>query len=181
MYIDGSLSKRKSGRMYKVYDESLEKLATRVRSGNGMDVVLDEKDAVFGVGSCPAAALYCGWYSLGKYVDAFDWSPGAVGYHISSFAARGLHDANSENWCKRMIEDGITATLGPVDEPYLNSFPLPERFFGVLLEGKTTLAECYYLTKPFSSWRMVLIGDPLYAPFRYHSAVAGSVEPRRER
>ena len=64
-----------------------------------------------------------------------------------------------------MLEEGITATLGPVSEPYLLAFPLPEAFFGLLLTGKKSLVECYYLTKPFNSWRMMLIGDPLYNPF----------------
>jgi len=34
-----------------------------------------------------------------------------------------------------------------------------------LLDGRLGLAECYALSKPFWSWQMVLIGDPLYRPF----------------
>jgi len=33
-------------------------------------------------------------------------------------------------------------------------------------DGRYTLAECYALSVPFRSWRMVLVGDPLYRPFR---------------
>jgi len=170
-YIDSSSAKRKQGKMYKVYDELLEKLAEGVRANTKFDVVVDESGAMFPVDSCPDAALYCGWYSPRRYVDAFTWAPGAVGFHISSFAAQGLHNKDSQNWCKRMIEEGVAATLGPVSEPYLHSFPPPDNFFRVLLSGKVSLVESYYMTKPFNSWRMVLIGDPLYTPFRYHSAM----------
>jgi hypothetical protein len=33
-----------------------------------------------------------------------------------------------------------------------------------LLDGRFTLAECYALSVPWRSWRMVLVGDPLYRP-----------------
>jgi hypothetical protein len=36
----------------------------------------------------------------------------------------------------------------------------------LLLDGRLTLAEVYALSKPFWSWQMVLIGDPLYRPFK---------------
>jgi len=170
-YIDASLPKRKQGKMYKVYDESLEKLADGARAHTNLEVVLDKGGGLFPPGSCSDAALYCGWYSPRKYVDAFTWVPGAVGFHISSFAAQGLRSKDSEGWCKRMLEDGVAATLGPVSEPYLHTFPLPEDFFKVFLSGKASLVESYYLTKPFNSWRMVLVGDPLYNPFKYHPAI----------
>jgi uncharacterized protein (TIGR03790 family) len=65
-----------------------------------------------------------------------------------------------------MIEDGVVATVGPVWEPYVQAFPIPELFFGLLVESPFTLAECYFLSTPFLSWQMVLIGDPLYRPFK---------------
>jgi hypothetical protein len=64
-----------------------------------------------------------------------------------------------------MIEKGACATLGPVGEPYVQAFPMPELFFGFLTEGVLSLAECYMVSLPFLSWKMVLIGDPLYRPF----------------
>ena len=66
-----------------------------------------------------------------------------------------------------MLVDGITATLGAVAEPYLHSFPKPKEFFEELYSGKC-LVEAYYRTKPFNSWRLILIGDPLYRPFKEH-------------
>ncbi len=73
--------------------------------------------------------LYSGWYSLGKYVGAFEWCPGAVRYHIASGECATLKKEGSQVWCKRMIEEGVAATLGPVDEPYLSAF-LPPNLSG---------------------------------------------------
>ena len=50
-------------------------------------------------------------------------------------------------------------------EPYLHSFPEPRAFFGELYEGRC-LVEAYYRTKPFNSWQLLLVGDPLYIPFK---------------
>ena len=152
--------------LYGHYDQSLRDLAALTRQQTDIPVVEEQTPALFAPGSCPAAALYCGWYSLKKYVDAFDFVDGAVGYHIASFEAADLHDPNSTEWCPAMLKDGITATLGPVAEPYLHSFPEPIAFFGELYAGRC-LAEAYYSTAPFNSWKLLLIGDPLYTPFKY--------------
>lgn len=147
------------------YDESLRALARLLKDKTKLDVVLDNEERLFPAGSCPDAALYCGWYSLGKYVDAFRWKPGAVAYHLASIEAQTLREPDSTVWCKSMLERGVCATLGPVYEPYLIAFPLPEEFFACLLTGKRTLVECYYRTSLYNSWVMVLVGDPLYRPF----------------
>jgi uncharacterized protein (TIGR03790 family) len=120
--------------------------------------------ALFQPGDCPRAALYCGWYSLAKYVDAFDFVPGAVGFHIASSEAVSLRQPDSGQWCPNLLKKGITATLGPVAEPYLAAFPQPDAFFSELFVGRC-LVEAFYRTKRFNSWQMVLIGDPLYTPF----------------
>jgi uncharacterized protein (TIGR03790 family) len=151
---------------YKFYDKSIHKAAEVVRKSGRMPVVLNEREELFQPGECPDAALYCGWYSLGKYIDAFKWRPGSVGYHIASAECDTLRRPGSTVWCKRMLEEGIAATVGPVNEPYVQAFPVPDLFFQFLLDGYWTLAECYALSQPFWSWQMVLIGDPLYRPFK---------------
>ncbi len=156
----------KSPSMYGRYDLSIRKAAEMVHKSGVMKVVLDITPKLFKPGSCPRAALYCGWYSLAKYVDAFTWVKGAVGYHIASAECVSLHDKNASYWCMKMLEKGVAATLGPVAEPYLRAFPPPDLFFKFLLEGRP-LVEAYFLSKPFVSWRMVLVGDPLYRPFRF--------------
>ena len=162
-YID---SRGMKGRdMYGHFDQSLRNLAAFLRSETEIPVKEERAAKLFSPGSCPQTALYCGWYSLRKYIDAFDFVDGAVGYHIASFEAASLRDPNSSQWCPSMLMDGITATLGPVAEPYLHTFPEPRAFFSKLCEGNC-LVEAYYSTNPVNSWQMLLIGDPLYRPFK---------------
>ena len=160
-YIDsrGIFSKE----AYGYCDQSLRDLAILTQLRTSLPVKEERTGVLFEPGSCPQAALYCGWYSLKKYVDAFEFVPGAVGFHIASYEAVHLRSSSTE-WCPAMLRDGITATLGPVAEPYLHAFPQPRHFFSKLFEG-SCLVEAFYQTKPFNSWQMVLIGDPLYRPF----------------
>ncbi len=161
---DGDMRKHNFG--YDYYDFSIYRAAEKVKTGGLVPVVVNDKQELFKTGACPDAALYCGWYSLGRYVDSFEWRPGAIGYHIASSECTTLKRKTSNVWCKKMLEKGIAATIGPTSEPYVQAFPIPEIFFGFLLDGYWTLAECYALSKPFWSWQMVLVGDPLYRPFK---------------
>jgi uncharacterized protein (TIGR03790 family) len=151
---------------YGRYDAHLLRLHKIVESKSSFSVVLDERSELFPEKSCTDAALYVGWYSLAKYVDSFEWKKGAVGFHIASSEASTLRLNGSQVWCKRMLEEGVAATLGPVSEPYLSSFPLPDLFFPLLMTGKLTLLETYFISTPHISWRQILIGDPLYTPFK---------------
>lgn len=148
------------------FDQSLRDLAARLKKTGSIEVVLDDGDGVFQNGSCADVALYCGWLGRDGYVDAFTWNPGAVGYHLSKDSAATLTSAGGTNWCNAMIERGVAGTLGPVYASNLQAFPLPDIFFSTLLTGEYTLVETYYRTKPFNSWMMVLVGDPLYNPFK---------------
>lgn len=160
-YIDLRDAKGDKPFSYGYYDNSLKEMAEMLRQRTDMPVIVEKTSRLFQPGQCPQTALYCGWYSVKKYIDAFDFLDGAVGFHISSFGAMDLRNPRSSNWCPAMLADGITATLGAVNEPYLLSFPEPKKFFEQLLNGDC-LVEAFYATKPFNSWQMVLIGDPLY-------------------
>ena len=149
---------------YARYDHSLHQLAAHLGTHWKGRRFFDATADLFAAGACPDTALYCGWYSLGQYVDAFTWRPGAVAYHIASSECTTLKRPGSQVWCKRLLEEGAAATLGPVYEPYVQAFPLPSLFFGLLTEGYLSLAECYQVSLPFVSWQMVLVGDPLYRP-----------------
>ena len=162
-YIDSRGIVKKD--LYGHFDQSLRDLAAFIRSSTKMPIKEEQTGKLFMPRSCPQTAVYCGWYSVKKYVDAFDFIDGAVGFHIASFEAQQLRDPNSSTWCAAMLADGITATLGAVDEPYLHTFPQPKAFFAELFKGGC-LVEAYYRTKPYNSWQLVLIGDPLYRPFK---------------
>ncbi len=164
---------------YGQYDQSLRDLARRLEEHTELEVVINNEATLFQPGDCPEAALYCGWYSLARYIDAFDWQSGAIGYHLASSEATTLRTPGGKAWCNAMLEDGIGATLGPTFEPYLGSFPLPDDFFSLLLTGRHTLVEVYYRTKPHNSWAMVLVGDPLYNPFKNNPQLSEDALPQR--
>ncbi|MBM4289207.1 MAG: TIGR03790 family protein [Deltaproteobacteria bacterium] len=156
---------------YGRFDGRLRRLADLMKQQTSLTVILDNQPALFLPGSSPQAALYVGWYSLRHYVDAFTWQPGAVAFHVASSECATLRQPGSNVWCKRLLEKGVAATLGPVAEPYLSSFPLPDEFFPLLLSGRLPLLEVYFRTTPYLSWRQVLIGDPLYTPFKTNPAI----------
>jgi uncharacterized protein (TIGR03790 family) len=157
--------KQDPGFGYGGYDESLREMAGLLEKEAKMTVTLDNKPELFAPGSCHECALYCGWYSLGKFVDCCRFSPGAVAYHIASSEAVSLRNPKATYWCKNLLEKGAVATLGPVAEPYTIGFPKPAEFFGFLVTGKYTLVECYWRTEILASWMTVLVGDPLYNPY----------------
>jgi uncharacterized protein (TIGR03790 family) len=146
-------------------DQLLRALAVLTAARTKLPVKEETTAALFAPGSCPRTALYCGWYSVKQYVPAFEFVDGAVGFHIASFEAQDLRNPRSTEWCPAMLMAGITATLGPVAEPYLHAFPPPNAFFSELFDGKC-LVDAYYRTNPYNSWQMLLIGDPLYRPFK---------------
>ncbi len=153
------------------YDTDLQTFATRFRQASDYSVQLENTDRRFSQpNEAPDVALYVGWYRLRHYEDAFTFNPGAIGYHIASGEAIGIHNPHETGWCKNALERGITVTLGPVGEPYLDGFPLPTEFYGLLFSGRYSLVEAYYLSKRYVSWRMVLFGDPLYWPWKVGSA-----------
>ena len=151
---------------YGYFDQCVRDTAELVKSQSALDVILDDRALLFGRQRCTNTLLYCGWYSVREYIPSFSFDVGAVAYHIASFEAETLGRAKPDSnvWCKRMLEDGVTATLGAVAEPYLPAFPRPDLFFADLLSEKYTLVECYYRCKPFNSWMLTLVGDPLYRP-----------------
>ena len=146
---------------YALYDASLHHTADFLKKKRGMSVVLNDSQDLFRPGTAPNTALYCGWYALTNYIDAFDWQQGSVGYHMASGECTTLR-GDRNIWCKRILENGAAATIGPVSEPYIQGFPVPEIFFNLLSEGILTLAESYAVSLPYLSWQMMLVGDPLY-------------------
>jgi uncharacterized protein (TIGR03790 family) len=163
-YIDAKGDRLNPKVELSVWDQKLRDFAWMLRRVTDYRVTLDDyrpllKDA-------PDTALYVGWYQLRNYQDVFTFTPGSIGYHIASEEAVSIHQPEEKGWCKNMLERGIAATVGAIAEPFLDSFPEPRTFFGLLLTGRYSLVEAYYLTSPYISWRMVLFGDPLYTPWK---------------
>ena len=152
---------------YRQFDQKLLNLANLIATQTKMPLTLDKRHPVLPPNSVKDVALYTGWYSVQKYVPAFQFNAGAVGYHIASFEMVSLRGPDDhKGWVAGLLDDGIAATCGAVAEPYLSAMPSPEEFFPLLLTGKLTLAEVYWKTVPMTSWMMSLVGDPLYTPYK---------------
>jgi uncharacterized protein (TIGR03790 family) len=135
----------------------------------GFETVVDDKPETF-----PAAfpmsqiALYAGWYD-GDVSGPFtrpkvEFMPGAFAYHLHSFSAHTLR-TTTQNWCGPLLAAGATATMGCIDEPYLDGTPNMEAFFACWLPGGFTFGEAAYACQRVVSWQTTVIGDPLYRPF----------------
>ena len=148
---------------YGGFDEALRELAVLFKK-TGFVTQLDNTKDLFPPGTCPNTALYCGWYSLQRYIPSFELMTGSIAYHVASLEAVSLREPNNKQWVSNLLRDGACVTLGAVAEPYLIAFPKPACFFGFLLSGHTVV-ESYWLTTPFTSWQILIIGDPLYRPF----------------
>ncbi len=173
-----AVNAKKQADAYGQFDQLLRDLDVIATKHTKLAVVMDDAPAVLQPHAVAQVANYCGWYSVGNYVPACQFVPGAVGYHIASFEMVSLRDPNNHGWVKGMLSDGIAATLGPVAEPFLHSFPHPDEFFPLLWSGKLTLAEVYWRTTPMTSWMICAIGDPLYNPYAAHPAIdAAEVQP----
>jgi len=171
VYVDARGMKKGAPLSYGYYDADMQDFAKQFRGGSQYSVTLENSEQRLSQpGQALDVALYVGWYRLRHYEDAFSFNPGAIGYHIASWEAVSIHNPNERGWCKNALERGITVTLGPVGEPYLDAFPLPTEFFGLLYSGKYSLVEAYYLSKRYVSWKMVLFGDPLYRPWLHAGA-----------
>jgi uncharacterized protein (TIGR03790 family) len=101
------------------------------------------------------AMWYGGWYNFGRYLDAWEWLPGAV--------ACDLNSDSYKQFLKGAFTNGLTAGCGVVAEPRLNGHTQPEKLLWALFKGYT-FGEAAYLADPRLGWMTVNNGDPLYCP-----------------
>lgn len=115
------------------------------------------------------AAIYYGWYDWnvsGPFLNpSFLFRPGAIAIHLHSFSAQQLTDPH-KNWSGALLTRGAAATVGNVYEPYLHLTHHFEILQDRLLKG-WTLAEASWAAMPVTSWQGIVLGDPLYRPFRH--------------
>jgi uncharacterized protein (TIGR03790 family) len=113
-------------------------------------------------------ALYFGWYAgsaNGPFVrPGFRFPPGAIALHIHSFSAATLRSA-TDHWCGPLVARGVAATFGNVFEPYLELTIRPQLLLASLVRG-ATLGDAAYFATPALSWQNIVLGDPLYRPFK---------------
>ncbi len=113
-------------------------------------------------------AMYAGWYdehASGPFArPKVEFMPGAVAYHLHSFSAATVR-SRTERWVGPFLDLGATATLGTVDEPYLNGTPDIATLFARLTYYQFTFGESAYAASTVLSWQTTVVGDPLYRPF----------------
>jgi uncharacterized protein (TIGR03790 family) len=116
---------------------------------------------------CDAPVLYFGWYSFavdGPFArPGFRFPPGAVALHINSYSATTMRSTTV--WTPGLVARGATAAFGNVYEPYLQLTHEPQLILHALARGDT-LGDAAAYAVPGYSWMGVLIGDPLYRPFK---------------
>lgn len=152
---------------YGKYDQTLRNLHDLLSEKTTLKITFDDKESLIPAHSIKdPIAIYCGWYSLRNYYPPGNFARGAVGFHVASFELITLRGRGERGWVRGLLSDGICGTLGPVAEPYLQSFPPADEFFPLLMTGKLTLAEVYWRTTPMASWMQTCIGDPLYNPYK---------------
>ncbi|MHC1762840.1 MAG: TIGR03790 family protein [Verrucomicrobiia bacterium] len=135
----------------------------------GFETILDQEGATFSAGfPLSHVALYAGWYD-GAVSGPFtrpnvEFMPGAFAYHLHSFSANTIRSATA-HWVGPLLAKGATATLGCVNEPYLEGTPDILTFLVRFLYFGFSFGEAAYAAQNSLSWQTTVVGDPLYRPF----------------
>lgn len=145
-------------------------IAAEVTKRAGYETVVDTNAQTFPA-SFPMSqiALYAGWYDenvSGPFTRAkVEMMPGAFAYHLHSYNAQTLRSTSS-HWAGPLLAKGVAATIGTVDEPFLDGMPDMSIFFTRWLLLHMTYGEAAYSSFMVLSWQGTVIGDPLYNPSR---------------
>ncbi|MEJ6643522.1 MAG: TIGR03790 family protein [Akkermansiaceae bacterium] len=136
---------------------------------NGIPTVVERTKDTF-VTNYPMtdAAIYFGWYTFhrnGPFLNpAMKFKKGAIAVHLHSFSAEQLTNP-ARNWSAALIDRGAAATLGNTWEPYLQVSHQFDIFYDRLLKGYS-LIEAGSMSMNALSWQNIIIGDPLYRPYK---------------
>lgn len=163
-YLDEAIK----GTNYESGDNWLREIARTNRKAGIPTVVERTRDTYTTNYPMNDAALYYGWYAThrnGPLLNPkFRFKKGAVAIHLHSFSAVQLEKKN-RNWSAAILEHGAAATVGNVWEPYLAGTHNLNVLHDRLLKGYS-LVEAAHMAMPTHSWQSIVIGDPLYRPFK---------------
>lgn len=163
-YLDKALK----GENYTLGDDWMNSIA-RLNRKVGIPTILERTRDTYPTNyPMNEAALYYGWYAThanGPLLNPdFRFKKGAVAIHLHSFSASQLQNPN-RYWVGPILEKGAAATVGNVWEPYLAGTHYFDILHDRLLAGYS-LVEAAHMAMPVHSWQSVVIGDPLYRPFK---------------
>ncbi len=111
---------------------------------------------------------YAGWYA--GSISSRTYAQGAVAMEVHSFSASNLKTAGT--YAGRFLSEGVAATYGTVDEPYLDCYPPPNEVLAFLQLGFTWV-EAVWAAAPFtgeqvssySTAKVQALGVPTFRPF----------------
>ncbi len=155
---------------YKLGEEMLSDSAKTARKF-GFETVIDSQPETWPI-SFPMSqiGIYIGWYddnASGPFTQTkAEFMPGAFAYHLHSFSAATLRSSD-KHWVGPLLAKGATATVGYVDEPYLQLTMDMNIFLDRLFHG-FSFGEAACAAQNGLSWQTTVIGDPLYRPFARH-------------
>ena len=160
VYIDGAKREKTGDKWLSAAGKNL--------SAAGFDVSENTEPRLFGFADrMDAPAFYFGWYAFnpaGYFADKnFKFPAGASALHIFSFSAANMRDRNS--WTPAFTAEGASATFGNVYEPYLGGTHYPHVYVLALARGMSA-GEAATAAMPFLSWQGVIVGDPMFKPFK---------------
>lgn len=163
-YVDFAIK----GGAFAMGDQWLELIAKRSLAAGFPTITDRNKDTFVTNYPMQEAAIYFGWYTFhrnGPFLDpSMKFQRGAVAVHLHSLSAGQLGDP-SKNWSSALLDRGAAATLGNTWEPFLQMSHNFEIFHDRLLKGYS-LAESAAMAINVLSWQNLVLGDPLYRPFK---------------
>ena len=118
-----------------------------------------------------------GWYSGPTTCSCYSFVNGAVGAQLTSYTANRIRVSAPGAWVPLWLSAGITATWGATTEPYTSGYANGDNLLNHFWMGYN-FAESAYLAAPVLNWAMVFIGDPLYWPPLFNSAITPQNIPR---
>ena len=177
-YLD--LSLKKGG--FAIGEEWIDNIA-KLTLGNSHPTIIDRNTNTLPTNyPMKDAALYFGWYTThrnGPFLNPeMKFKKGAVAVHIHSFSAQQLLNP-AKNWSAALIDRGAAATLGNTWEPYLQASHHLDIFYDRLVRGYS-LVEAAYMSINVLSWQNVVLGDPLYTPYRITEVTAEMLQGDRD-
>src|SRR5688572_15328673 len=109
-------------------------------------------------------------------IPRFQWLPGAIVTIFDKITAKTFQrtDSKKEDWSSGniaalFVENGATGFGGYIADPTLDGYIRPQILFPAYAAGYN-LAEAYYAATRYISWRQVVVGDPLAAPYQKNSS-----------
>jgi uncharacterized protein (TIGR03790 family) len=153
---------------YKIGDNWI-RGAAEITKRIGYETILDDRSETFSK-AFPMShiAFYAGWYDAqvsGPFErPKVEFMPGAFAYHLHSFNAATIRSPD-QNWVGPLLAKGVTATMGSVDEPYLEGTPDIAAFVARLTVFGFSFGEAACAAQSSLSWQTTVVGDPLYRPF----------------